>query len=122
MIIFKVMKKVYYLKTCSTCTRILKSLNLEEWELREIKQNPLTAVELKEMYQLSNSYEALFNKRSMQIKMQNIDVKSLTESNFKTLILSHYSFLKRPVFITDTEIFIGNSKSVVDELQKLFSR
>jgi arsenate reductase len=38
---------------------------------RDIKQDPLTAEELEEMYQLSGSYEALFSKKlykSMNLK------------------------------------------------------
>jgi arsenate reductase len=31
--------------------------------------------------------------------------------------LDEYTFLKRPVFIVDNEIFIGNSKSVVAALK-----
>ena len=31
------MKKVYFLKTCGTCKRIMSELNLDHWEKREIK-------------------------------------------------------------------------------------
>ncbi|MEC8602809.1 MAG: arsenate reductase, partial [Bacteroidota bacterium] len=33
-------------------------------------------------------------------------------------ILEEDTFLKRPVFIIDDEIFIGNSKSVIDSLKQ----
>lgn len=110
------MKKVFYLKTCSTCKRIMSELNLTDWELREIKSQPITSEELEAMHQLTNSYEALFSKRSTQIKAQGIDVKTLTEDNFKNLILEHYAFLKRPVFLTKTEIFVGSDKKNIEAL------
>lgn len=114
------MKKVFYLKTCNTCHKILKLYNLEDWELREIKSKPISKEELDQMHQLTNSYEALFSKRSSQIKARNIDVKSLKEKDFKRLILDHYTFLKRPVFVTDKEIFIGNDKKNLEKLKAYF--
>ena len=52
------MKKIYFLKTCDTCTRILKQLDLTQFELQEIKTNPITANQLDEMAVLSGSYES----------------------------------------------------------------
>jgi arsenate reductase-like glutaredoxin family protein len=59
-------------------------------------------------------------KKSTQIKERNIDVKSLKEEDFKKLILEDYRFLKRPVFVTDQEVFVGNDKSTVENLRKYF--
>ena len=115
------MKKVFYLKSCGTCTKILKQFDLSDWELREIKSEPISAVELTAMYEKTKSYEALFSRRSTQIKAQNIDVKSLKEDDFKKLILEHYSFLKRPVFLTDKEIFVGNEKKNLEDLETFFN-
>ena len=116
------MKKVFYLKSCGTCTKILKQLDLSDWELREIKSKPISEEELSEMFEKTKSYEALFSRRSTQIKAQNIDVKSLKEDDFKKLILEHYSFLKRPVFLTDKEIFVGNEKKNLENLEQFFAK
>jgi len=94
--------------------------DLSEWELREIKSKSITEEELAEMYALTQSYEALFSKRSTQIKTRELDVKSLKEEDFKALILDHYSFLKRPVFYTDTVIFAGNEKKTLEDLRLFF--
>lgn len=115
------MQKVFYLKTCGTCTKILKQFDLTDWELREIKSKPITEEELAQMYSKTQSYEALFSRRSTQIKAQNIEIKSLKEEDFKNLILNHYSFLKRPVFLTDKEIFVGNEKKNVENLESFFA-
>ena len=74
------------------------------------------------MYAITQSYEALFSRRSTQIKARNIDVKSLKEDDFKNLILEHYSFLKRPVFLTDKEIFVGNEKKNLENLEQFFTK
>ena len=112
------MKKVYFLKTCSTCKRIMSEFDLTDFEQREIKSKVVSEEELQEMYALSNSYEALFSKKSTQIKERNIEVKSLQEEDFKKLILEDYRFLKRPVFIINQEIFIGSDKKNIEILKE----
>ena len=114
------MQKVFYLKTCGTCTKILKMFDLSDWELRELKSSPITEQELAQMYEHTKSYEALFSRRSTQIKAREIDVKTLEENDFKELILDHYSFLKRPVFLTDKKIFVGNDKKNIEDLEEFF--
>ena len=115
------MKKVFYLKTCGTCTKILKMFDLSAWELRELKSHPITEEELAQMYHFTKSYETIFSRRSTQIKARDIDVKSLAEKDFEALILDHYSFLKRPVFLTEKEIFVGNDKNNIENLEKFFN-
>jgi arsenate reductase len=44
--------------------------------------------------------------------------KSLSESDYKRLILEEDTFLKRPVFIVNDSIFVGNSKKTVEALKK----
>ncbi|AZA86236.1 arsenate reductase family protein [Chryseobacterium shandongense] len=115
------MKKVFYLNTCDTCRKILGQFNLKDWELREIKKEPITQAELEEMHKRAGSYEALFSKKSTQIKLRELDLKSLGEEEFKELLLDHYTFLKRPVFLTDKEIFIGNDKKNLEALRGFFN-
>ena len=62
------MKKVFYLKTCQTNKRIMAELDLSNWELQEIKSHPITEEDLQKMYKKTHSYEALFRRKSTQIK------------------------------------------------------
>lgn len=111
------MKKIYYLKTCDTCKRILKELNLEGVEIQEIKTESITITQIEEMYSLSGSYEALFSKRAQLYKSRGLKDITLSEDDFKKLILETYTFLQRPVAIIDGEIFIGNSKKNIEALK-----
>lgn len=112
------MKKVYYLKTCSTCNRILKELNLSsDYILQDIKTEPITVKQLEHMESLSGSYEALFSKRSKLYKEMDLKNQNLAERDYKHYILDHYTFLSRPVFIVDDAIFIGNSKKNIELLK-----
>ena len=111
------MKKVYFLQTCDTCRRILKEVNVSDFEQQEIKTTPVSVAQLEVMHQLSGSYEALLNKRAKLYTEMGLKNKILSESDCKQLILDAYTFLKRPVFIVENEIFIGNSKKVIAELK-----
>ncbi|MCV6629543.1 MAG: hypothetical protein OIF50_06755 [Flavobacteriaceae bacterium] len=108
------MKKIYYLKTCDTCKRIIKELNgLEGFIFQDIKSEAITVEQVEEMQALSGSYEALFSKRAKLYQERNLKNETLEETDYKAFLLEHYTFLKRPVIITDNQIFIGNSKKVV---------
>ena len=111
------MKKVYFLQTCDTCRRILKEINLEGFDKHEIKANPVTVSQLEEMYSLSNSYEDLFNKRAKKYKEMGLKNELIIEKEYRQFILDEYTFLKRPVFIIDQQIFIGNSKKEIERLK-----
>ena len=112
------MKKVYFLQTCDTCRRILKEINLEGFDKYEIKTNTVTVSQLEEMYSFSNSYEALFNKRAKKYKAMGLKNEVITENDYRQLILEEYTFLKRPVFLVENDIFIGNSKKEIDRLKE----
>ena len=111
------MKKIYFLKTCDTSIRILKSINIEGFELQEIKTEPILVKQLDEMQKLSGSYEALFSRRAKKYKQMNLKNQELSEKDYRQLILDEYTFLKRPVIIINDKIFIGNSKKNVENLK-----
>ncbi|KAF2335580.1 MULTISPECIES: arsenate reductase family protein [Flavobacterium] len=115
------MNKIYYLASCDTCRKIIKSLPENNLVFQDIRQNPITEAELEEMYKLSGSYEALFSKKAQLYKSMDLKNKSLTEADFKKYILEHYTFLSRPVFIIDGKIYIGNSQKNVAEVIKVLS-
>lgn len=108
------MKKVYYLKTCNTCLRILNELQLDsEFVLQDIKTEPITVKQLEDMKAMSGSYESLFSKRAKLYKEMDLKNANLSEADYKHYILDHYTFLSRPVIIYNNNIFIGNSKKTV---------
>ncbi len=112
------MKKVYFLQTCDTCRRILKELNLDGFERQEIKQHPVTADQLEELYSFTKSYEGLFNKRAKLYREMDLKNQNLKEEDYKQYILDEYTFLKRPVFVVNDEIFVGNSKKTIEQLKE----
>ena len=102
---------IYYLASCDTCRKIIKSLpKNHDFNFRDIKQDLITVEELEKMRELSGSYEALFSKKAQLYKSMDLKNKALTEDDYKKHILEHYTFLSRPVFIINNKIYIGNTQ------------
>ena len=113
------MNKIYFLASCDTCRKIIKSLPASaQLEFHDIRQNPITEAQLDEMYALAGSYEALFSKKAQLYKSMDLKNKNLTEADYKKYLLEHYTFLSRPVFIIGGKIFIGNSQKNILEVHK----
>lgn len=111
------MNTVYYLASCDTCRKIIKSLPQHvNLFFQDIKQNPITAAQLEEIYRLAGSYEALFSKKAQLYKSLGLKDMSLIETDFKKYLLEHYTFLSRPVFIIDNQIYIGNSPQNISKV------
>ena len=75
-----------------------------------------TFKKLDQMAKMSGSYESLFSRRAMKYKSMGLKDKSLSEKNYRQLILEEDTFLKRPVFIVNDNIFVGNSKKTIEAL------
>ncbi|QLC67090.1 arsenate reductase [Flavobacterium sp. LPB0248] len=110
------MNKIYYLASCDTCRKIIKSLPENNLVFQDIRQDPITEEQLEQMHKLAGSYEALFSRKAQLYKSMGLKDQSLTEADFKKYILEHYTFLSRPVFIIDGKIYIGNSQKNVAEV------
>lgn len=112
------MKKVYHLSTCSTCQRIIKELGIsDEFVRQDIKTEKITPEQIDEMKELAGSYESLFSRKAMKYRSMGLNEMTLTEGDYRKYILEEYTFLKRPVFVIDNQIFIGNSKKNVEEVR-----
>ncbi len=107
------MKKIYYLKTCDTCKKILKNLDVSSYILQEIKAQPITVKQLEELYLRTKSYEVLFSKRAKKYKQMDLKNQTLSEKDYRQLILDEYTFLKRPVILNKKEIWVGSTKKKI---------
>jgi len=108
------MQKIYYLKTCDTCRRILKEMDTSNFILQEIKTEPITVKQLDELFSLTKSYEVLFSRRAKKYTQMDLKNQNLAEKDYRQLILDEYTFLKRPVIVSKEGVFVGNTKKRVD--------
>ena len=113
------MNTYIYLSTCNTCMRILKELDLPEGtKLQDIKHQPISKSQLEELYQVTQSYEQLINKRSRVIQALNKAGKTLNEKDFQHLLETEYSCLKRPILHWNNSFYLGNAKKTVAAMQQ----
>lgn len=117
------MRKVYHLSSCSTCQRIIKELGtlITDFTFQDIKTEKMAAGQVEEMKELSGSYESLFSRKAMKYRAMGLGEKTLGEEDYKQLIVDEYTFLKRPVFLVDGKIFIGNAKKNIQELEQFLN-
>jgi arsenate reductase len=117
------MKKIYLLNSCSTCQRILKEIAPgKDVALQNIKEENIDAKTIDWLKEKVGSYEALFSKKAMKYRSMGLNEMNLTESDYRKYMLEEYTFLKRPFMINGDEVFIGNTKNVVEEAVKSFNK
>lgn len=114
------MRRIYYLSTCSTCTRILKLISTEDTELIDLKKQNISPEDLDLMKANTGNYESLFNKRAQKYKSLTEDEKPVNDGDYRTLILKEYTFLKRPAAIIGDKVIVGNNTAAIDTFIKEF--
>lgn len=120
------MKKIYYLKNCTTCQSIIKETAIDtlrqaqgdKFIMQDIKFEKITPTQLDEMKKMAGSYEALFSRRAMKYKELGLKDKNVEEKDYRKFILDEYTFLKRPVVIINDKIFIGSATKTVEALKQ----
>ena len=110
------MKKAFTLPTCKTCVRIFEDLQPAQngCEVVDIKAEGISSDDLDRMKELAGSYEALFSRRAMKFRSMGLADQTLTEADYRKLILEEYTFLKRPVFLFDDQVTAGSAKASVE--------
>ena len=117
------MKKAFTLPTCKTCQRIFDDLQPAQQgcEVVDIKAEGISAEDLDAMKAHVGSYEALFSRRAMKFRSMGLADKTLSEQDYRNLILEEYTFLKRPVFLTEEGVTVGSAKAEVARARELIS-
>ena len=106
-----------YLSSCSTCVRIINELKIQDAAyLQDVKKQKITPEQLAFLYAHTDSYETLINKRGRVYAQLKKEGEPLTEATYKALLDQEYSCLKRPILIWNDEIFLGNSKATVAQM------
>tara|TARA_B100000809_G_scaffold207156_1_gene209416 strand:- start:28 stop:333 length:306 start_codon:yes stop_codon:yes gene_type:complete len=101
----------------------MKEVHVDDtFELQNVKETPISKAQLDVLKSFTGSYESLFNKRSNVYKSEGLKEKGLSEEEIKAYILKEYTLLKRPVFLFDDSIFVGNAKKEIEALKKYLSK
>lgn len=112
------MKKIYTLNNCETCRKFIKELAPEkDVEIIDIKTSGINARDLDKAAKALGSYEALFSKKAIKYRTMGLNEKELSEKEKRELILSEYTFLRRPLVIMDDKITAGATKQSMEILK-----
>ena len=115
------MKKAFTLPTCKTCQKIFDDLKPEKkgCEVINIKAEGISPKDLDTMKDLVGSYKTLFSRRAIKFRSMGLADKSLSEQDYRALIIGEYTFLKRPVFLFDNAVTVGSRKVEIERARKL---
>lgn len=119
------MKKVYYLKTCDTCRRIMQENNLDAehgFESQDIKIEKISPKQLDALKKITGSFETIFSKKSKKYSELGLKDRNLSENDYRDLILEEYTFLKRPVILLGDQVFSGSDKKTMDALKSAITK
>jgi len=106
------MKKIefYWLPNCSTCQKaknFIERHGIRNYELRDIKENPLSRVEVEKMAKMLGGASELFSKRAIKYREMKLNERELSNSEMLDLMTEEYTFLKRPILVIDGKAEAG---------------
>lgn len=106
------MKKIefYWLPNCSTCQKaknFIERHGIHNYELRDIKENPLSRVEVEKMAKMLGGASELFSKRAIKYREMKLNERELSNAEMLDLMTDEYTFLKRPILVIDGKAEAG---------------
>lgn len=103
---------VYWMPTCSTCKKAVDYLNEKGVEIasfRDMKSEPLSKAEVKKLVGFIGGAEALFSKRAIKYRTMKLSGRTLSDDEMIELMTGEYTFIKRPVIVSDGRAVAGFS-------------
>lgn len=102
------MLHVIGIKNCNTVKKALAWFkeNEVEYEFIDLKKDPLTIEELKEL-EYKIGLDVLVNRRGTTYRNLGLKDKSLTDEEMLAVLQENQSMIKRPVLIKDEAVLVG---------------
>jgi arsenate reductase (glutaredoxin) len=109
---------LYWLPHCSTCKKAAKFLedqNIEISGFRNLKENPLSCEEIEKLAAKVGSADEFFSRRAIKYREMNLNERELSDAEMLDLMASEYTFIKRPVLVSDERAIAGFSEKKYKE-------
>lgn len=90
----------YWLPDCSTCQKAVRWLDRRGVTIttfRDIKEAPLSRLEIIHISALLGGPEELFSKRAVKYREMKLSERTLSDDEMLELMAVEYTFLKRPI-------------------------
>lgn len=117
------MKEIYFywLPNCTTCQKAKRRLDyhrLSITKLRDLREEPLSLEEVKNLAEKLGGVENLFSRRSVRFRELGLRDKELSENDMLDLMTTEYTFLKRPILVMNNKAIAGFFEKFFDEFVK----
>lgn len=93
-----------------------------DFTIQNLKEVAISAEQLDHLASMSGSYVALFNRQARKYRELELFKRELSESEIRQLILDEYTFLKRPIFVIDSKLFICKNKESIGNLRRVLEQ
>jgi arsenate reductase len=111
---------LYGLPYCTTCQKAVAYLEDQKGvtirSFRNLKEEPLSMDEVRDLATKVGGVEKLFSKRAMKYRSMGLHEKELSEDDLLRLMSEEYTFVTRPVIVRGNRATAGFSAKRVDEL------
>jgi arsenate reductase (glutaredoxin) len=111
--------EVYWLPYCTTCQKAVEHLHSKGAQIsrfRDLKAQPLSQDEVRELAAKVGGVDALFSRRAMKYRQMGLHERELTEDEMVKLMADEYTFITRPVVVRDGRATAGFSQKRIDAL------
>ncbi len=114
----------YWLENCSTCQkakRFLERHDLKNFEIRDIKENPLSRDEVVKLSVMLGGADNLFSRRAVKYREMKLNERELAAPEMIGLMAGEYTFLMRPILVIGDQAIAGFfEKTFQDFLYKYY--
>jgi arsenate reductase len=100
----------YWLPECSTCKKAKNHIErhgIRDFELRDIKENPLGREEVENLAKMLGGANELFSRRAIKYREMKLNERELSNEEMLDLMTEEYTFLKRPILVYKGKAIAG---------------
>lgn len=107
--------KIYHLKNCDTCRKVLKKFTAAGQDITaiDVRETPLDAAVLSRFLE-AFGWEALINRRSTTWRGLSAAEKETAESQALNLLQTYPALMKRPVIESAKGLTLGAASDTID--------
>lgn len=100
----------YWLPGCSTCQKakgFIERHGIRDFELRDIKENPLSRAEVETLAKMLGGADELFSRRAVKYREMKLGEREVSPAEMLDLMSEEYTFLKRPILVMKGKAIAG---------------
>lgn len=115
-------RQFYWLPKCTTCQKAetyLKDNGATIDEYIDVKTQTVPRETLRALAEKMGGVDQLFSKRALKYRAMGLHLRELSDEEMLDLMAGEYTFIKRPVVVTDDgRVIAGFSKKPYESLVK----